>query len=60
MTPDPLNSYTVHCEERGNVEANIIKGVVYDTVIRVVNLFLPPNSIKYQASCAAAASKFSI
>ena len=27
---------------------NIIKGVVYDTVIRVVNLFLPPNSIKYQ------------
>ena len=43
-----------------DVRGNIIKGVVYDTVIRVVNLFLPPNSIKYQASCAAAASKFSI
>ena len=47
-------------EKWGNVRGDIIKGVVYDTVIRVVNLFLPPNSIKYQASCAAAASKFSI
>ena len=32
------------------VKTNIIKGVIYDTLITVVNLFLPPNSIKAPAS----------